>query len=60
MGPGGVREGDVVCVLQNCGFPVLLRKEKDSHYVHVGPCFILGFMDGEAAQLVGKGDLNIQ
>ena len=60
MGPGGVREGDVVCVLQNCGFPIILRKEKDSHYVHVGPCFIVGFMDGEAAQLVGKGELNIQ
>lgn len=60
MGPGGVRAGDVVCVLQDCGFPVLLRREEDSHYVHVGPCFVLGFMDGEAARLVGTGELHVE
>lgn len=60
IGPGGVRAGDVVCVLQDCGFPVLLRREEDSHYVHVGPCFVLGFMDGEAARLVGTGELHVE
>ncbi|KAI9868856.1 MAG: hypothetical protein M1813_004707 [Trichoglossum hirsutum] len=51
LGPRGIRQDDLVCVLQESTAPVVLRKV-DSHYVHVGPCFILGLMDGEAKDLV--------
>jgi hypothetical protein len=48
--------GDNLCVLKGCDVPVLLRRE-GSHFVNVGPCFVLGFMDGEAAKLVREGKL---
>lgn len=55
-GPFSVKPGDQVCVLKGCNVPVLLRKE-GSHYVHVGPWFVLGFMDGEAGKMIWEGKL---
>ncbi|KAJ2975688.1 hypothetical protein NQ176_g5384 [Zarea fungicola] len=51
--------GDVVCVLAGNGLPIVLRKN-GTHYLHVGTCFILGFMDGEAAELVRNGNLKME
>jgi hypothetical protein len=59
VAPKGVETGDVVCVLSGCRFPVLLRNAGMA-YVHVGPCFVLGLMDGEAAQLIAKGEVRAQ
>ncbi|KAH0556412.1 hypothetical protein GP486_005667 [Trichoglossum hirsutum] len=46
FGPWGICQDDLVCVLQESSLPVVLRKV-GSHYVHIGPCFVLGLMDGE-------------
>ncbi|KAF2265467.1 HET-domain-containing protein [Lojkania enalia] len=50
IGPPGMTEGDVVCVLRRCTTPVLLRhtSESDMEFELVGSCFVLGLMDGEA------------
>lgn len=50
---------DVICVLAGNGLPIVLRK-KGTHYLHVGTCFILGFMDGEAAELLQDGELKME
>jgi hypothetical protein len=47
LAPWNSVDGDLVCVLLGCRFPVVLRREED-HYVLVGEAFIDGFMDGEA------------
>jgi hypothetical protein len=44
--------GDLMCILSGCKMVVLLRKHGNS-YVHVGICFVLNLMDGEA-----KADLD--
>jgi hypothetical protein len=46
--------GDQVCVAFGCNLPILLRPE-DSHYTHVGPCYVVGFMDGEAMVDIKNG-----
>ncbi|KAI9766959.1 MAG: hypothetical protein M1839_004667 [Geoglossum umbratile] len=46
--------GDVVCVLAGHDYPVVLRR-KDSHFVLIGVCSIIGLMDGEAMELVRAG-----
>jgi hypothetical protein len=53
-GPLGARKGDFVCVLYGCQMPVLLRRV-DDHYIHIGPCWVLGLMDGEAMRRVENG-----
>ncbi|KAF2432247.1 hypothetical protein EJ08DRAFT_659251 [Tothia fuscella] len=57
--PPGALPGDLVSILHKSSVPVLLRPEKD-YYKHVGNCFVLGFMDGEASKYVSKGSLQIQ
>jgi hypothetical protein len=50
VGPPGMKEGDVMCVLRRCTTPVLLRHavEPGTAFELVGSCFVLGLMDGEA------------
>ncbi|CZR61815.1 uncharacterized protein PAC_11712 [Phialocephala subalpina] len=59
LGPVEPVPGDLLCVLNKCPFPVILRKV-NSHYVLVGPCFVLGLMDGEAVGLIKNGEAQIQ
>jgi len=59
FGPPGVLTNDLVCVLHQCRWPVVLRKVND-HFVHVGAVFVLGLMDGEASKLVETGEVEIQ
>jgi hypothetical protein len=49
------RPDDLVCVVFGSCNPIILRKV-DSHYRVVGPCCVLGFMNGEAL----KGSHNVQ
>jgi Heterokaryon incompatibility protein (HET) len=58
-GPAWIQEGDLVCVLENCRVPVLLRKV-DGYYVFISTCFVLGLMDGEAAEMVNRGEISMQ
>lgn len=58
-GPQYIQEGDVVCILNGNRVPVLLRKVED-YYHFVSICFVLGLMDGEAAQRVERGESVIQ
>jgi hypothetical protein len=46
LGPVCMETGDVVCVLDRCYFPVLLRNI-DSHYVYIGGVYVMGLMQGE-------------
>ena len=55
-GPKWIEEGDLVCVIQNFRVPVLLRKV-DDYYHFISLCFVLAIMDGEAAEMVERGDL---
>jgi hypothetical protein len=59
VGPKGAAVGDLICVSMGCPFPVLLRKER-SYYIHVGPSFVLGLMEGEAAKLVKEGRYKVE
>lgn len=52
--PEGVLPGDPVCVLIGSNLPVILRKVGE-RYIHVGPCFILGLMDGELMEDLRNG-----
>lgn len=43
--------GDIVCMIKWFGVPVILRGV-GSHYAFIGSCFVLGLMNGEAAQIL--------
>ncbi|KAN0089070.1 HET domain containing protein [Hyaloscypha variabilis] len=58
-GPKGIQKDDLICVLPNCQVPVILR-QVDNHYHFVSTCFVLGLMDGEAAQMIERGESTIQ
>jgi hypothetical protein len=51
--------GDLAVVLVGCKAPVLLRR-KGRHYEHVGPCFVVGLMVGEAKQMVDRGEAKME
>src|SRR3569833_3273355 len=51
--------GDVLCVLRACRFPMLLQPV-DRHYLVVEPCYLLGFMDGDAKGLEEIGQAAVE
>jgi hypothetical protein len=59
MVSSGTKEGDLLCVLANYHYPVILRRTGDV-YQHISPCYAFGFMDGEAADLMKTGKLEMQ
>ena len=67
LAPDGVKVGDRVCVLKGCDTPILLRKmgegdnvQDEEGYVHVGTCFVLGLMSGEARGMFERGQVKVQ
>ena len=48
----------MVCVVKDCGLPILLRPAVDG-YSHVGPCWVEGFLDGEIIDFVQSGRASI-
>jgi Heterokaryon incompatibility protein (HET) len=44
--PRGARLGDVICVVQGCRTPLLLR-QVDGHHILLGSCHVLGMTDGQ-------------
>jgi hypothetical protein len=54
LGPEGVQDEDLVCIIFGCSVPVILRKivsnemTGEHHYELVGDCYVHGMMDGEA------------
>lgn len=54
-----IDEGDFICTLLGCPFPVVLR-EIDGHFVNIGTCFILGLMNGEAAAMLNEGKAELR
>lgn len=55
VGPKGCIVQDEVCLLKGCASPLLLRPEARECHSVVGPCFVLGLMDGEAKTLLQDG-----
>ncbi|KAI0890563.1 heterokaryon incompatibility protein-domain-containing protein [Annulohypoxylon maeteangense] len=65
IGPEDLQTGDLVCAIDQCPLPVLLRKgekaeNRDSFLTHMGCCYIRGLSDGEPAEMVKKGELEIE
>ncbi|KAL7907903.1 heterokaryon incompatibility domain-containing protein [Trichoderma velutinum] len=55
MGPQVMEEGDIICVLFGGKMPFCLRPCLDSQrYLLVGECYIHGFMNGEAIDMLEK------
>jgi len=52
MCPRGSQPGDLVCVLYGNIIPVVLRRVDEEHYLNVGRCTLLGFMNGETCSSV--------
>jgi heterokaryon incompatibility protein (HET) len=59
LAPLNTRPGDLVCIIDGCHTPVIMRKKEDQ-YLFVGCCFIVGLMTGEAKQLVESRSLDVQ
>ncbi len=47
LGPPGMLITDSISMVFGCKYPIVLR-QRDSHFILVGVCFVLGFMGGEA------------
>lgn len=60
----GLQPGDAICVLTHFEAPVLLRKCQDgdtnSSWQLLGPCFVLGLMDGEAIAELKAGKSRLE
>ena len=50
LAPRDTREGDIVCVVLGCSYPIALRptSSNGTKWKVIGPCFVPGFMNGEA------------
>jgi len=51
------RPGDILAIVKECNVPLIIR-EKYDHHVLIGPCFVHGFMCGEAAKMANPKDEN--
>jgi hypothetical protein len=60
FGAKGLQEGDLICVLPGSQVPLLLWKSSPSCYRLVSTCLVLGLMDGEAAERLGRGDATMR
>ncbi|KAI0102435.1 HET-domain-containing protein [Nemania sp. FL0031] len=65
LGPPDMREGDLVCAVDECTLPVLLRRVETmdgdaSFFEHVGTCYVSGLSDGELGTMVENGVLELQ
>ncbi|KAI3324516.1 hypothetical protein HD806DRAFT_492845 [Xylariaceae sp. AK1471] len=58
-GPPYMTVGDMVCVVKDCGLPILLRRSADG-YSHVGPCWVEGLLGGEAIDFVQDGRSSLE
>ncbi|RDI86915.1 hypothetical protein Vi05172_g3163 [Venturia inaequalis] len=56
LGPHLAREGDNICVLFGGKTLYCLRKI-DDHYTFIGECYAYGLVNGEAVDLMEKGEL---
>lgn len=56
LAPSGAKEGDLICVLYGCVFPVLLRQHRECFEV-IGVMYLQGFMHGEAVRKLKDGEL---
>jgi len=57
LGPQASHEGDVVCFLAGSRVPIVLRPAATEYEV-VGPCYVHGMMQGEAAALMAEDGLD--
>jgi hypothetical protein len=48
LGPGCVKEGDMVCVLVDGNTPFILRPSVEEYYIVLGEAYVDGVMEGEA------------
>ena len=60
LGSAGVvpKEGDRIYVALGCSYPFLIRSDGDFHTL-VGECYVDGYMEGEALDMVANGELRI-
>ena len=49
IGPRFAKKGDGIFVLYGSSMPVILRRKKGGNYIHVGTCFVIDIMNGEAS-----------
>jgi hypothetical protein len=59
LGPRYCKARDLLCAILGTRSLHVLRKHEDG-FEYVGPCFVLGFMDGEALRGVEEGKFKIQ
>ena len=59
LGPVKMELDDVLYVLDQCKFPIILRRV-NGHCLFVGYAYVLGLMHGETASLVEKGEVALQ
>ena len=54
LGPWNAIDGDVICILLGCRFPVVLRKATD-HFTLIGEAYVHGYMNGKAMAELSHG-----
>lgn len=69
IGPWGLGEKDILCVLDGCPMPLAIRRTRDTElhvdptligadiYEVVGSCYVFGGMSGELAEDGSSGQL---
>ena len=58
LGPKAMEKGDVVCVLFGGKMPFVLRPWDDGKFLLVGECYVHGLMQGEAIELLERGEID--
>jgi hypothetical protein len=56
--PTQIAQGDILCLLNGCDLPVVLRKS-GNQYLFVGTCFVADLLD-ESGSLIGGGQHTIE
>jgi hypothetical protein len=56
LGPWGITEEDLICLVKGCQKPLILRKIKD-HFVLIGSCFVNRPGSSDLEERLGNGNL---
>jgi hypothetical protein len=57
-GPDGIQEGDEVCILPGCQYPILVRKKGQAYQV-VGACVVYGIMGVDWTDHLKSGEVKL-
>lgn len=55
-----IKCGDLFCIVLGCSFPLVVRRREAGDFIILGEGYIQGYMDGELAVQIERGEMTVE